>query len=63
MAITIRKVESPDKPHVWDEDGCCSICGLDGAKYHWWRNSTYEGRAKQTPMPRCLQDDEDKTVL
>ena len=39
--------------HDWDDDGCCVHCGFDGAEWHHWRYSTYEGRAKQTPIPPC----------
>lgn len=48
------------KPHKWDDDGCCIYCGLDGAEWRWWRYSTYEGRAMQTPQPLCLQDEADR---
>jgi len=33
------------KQHEYDDDGCCIHCGFDGAEWHWWKTSTYEGRA------------------
>lgn len=42
--------------HQFDEDGCCIHCGFDGAEWHWWKHSTYEGRAQpQARMPRCVE--------
>lgn len=40
--------------HEWDDDGCCIQCGFDGAEWHWWKHSTYEGRAKpDAKQPPC----------
>lgn len=39
--------------HDYDEDGICRHCGFDGAEWHWWRYNTHEGKAMQTPPPKC----------
>ncbi len=39
--------------HDFDDDGCCTKCGFDGAEWHWWKHSTYEGKASDAKMPRC----------
>ena len=40
--------------HDFDDDCCCTKCGFDGAEWHWWKHSTYEGRAQpEAKMPRC----------
>jgi len=40
--------------HDFDEDGCCIHCGFDGAEWHWWKHSTYEGQSRpDARMPRC----------
>lgn len=50
--------------HEWDDDGCCIHCGFDGAEWHWWKHSTYEGRAHpEARMPRCLTPNELVYVL
>lgn len=42
--------------HEWDDDGCCIHCGFDGAEWHWWKHSTYEGRAQpEARMPLCKE--------
>ena len=42
------------RDHEWDDDGCCIHCGFDGAEWHWWRHSTYEGRAQpEAKRPPC----------
>lgn len=43
--------------HEWDDDATCVRCGFDGAEWHWWRYSTHEGKAMQTPMPWCKEDE------
>lgn len=41
--------------HEYDDDACCIHCGFDGAEWHWWKNSTYEGRAQpEARRPLCL---------
>ena len=25
-------------PHEWDDDGCCTYCGFDGAEDHWLKS-------------------------
>jgi len=42
-----------DKQHDFDDDGCCTKCGFDGAEWHWWKHDTYEGRASDLTMPKC----------
>jgi hypothetical protein len=39
--------------HTFDDDGVCTKCDFDGAEWHWWRYSTYEGRASSAAVPRC----------
>lgn len=42
--------------HEYDEEAVCVYCGFDGAEWHWWRYSTYEGRAadaEQQRVPAC----------
>ena len=47
-------VERQVRPHEWDDDGCCIHCGFDGAEWHWWKHSTYEGRAQpEARQPLC----------
>lgn len=42
--------------HEWDEDGCCIHCDFDGAEWHHWKHSTYEGRAQpEARMPPCKE--------
>jgi hypothetical protein len=42
------------RQHEWDDDGCCTHCGFDGAEWNWWRFSTYEGRAQpHAKRPPC----------
>lgn len=48
--------------HKFDDDGVCEMCGFDGAEWHWWRFSTYEGKAMQTPMPPCGKDEIDTST-
>jgi hypothetical protein len=44
----------PDDRHDFDEDGCCTKCGFDGAEWHHWKHSTWEGRAQpDAKPPRC----------
>lgn len=52
------------KKHDFDEDGNCFHCGFDGAEWHWWKTSTYEGRAlagaecepeDSIQMPECIE--------
>ncbi len=44
--------------HIYDEDGTCVICGFDGAEFHWWKNSTYEGKASpEVKAPICKDKD------
>jgi hypothetical protein len=41
--------------HQFDDDGCCTRCGFDGAEWHWWKHSTYEGRAQpDAKIPKCI---------
>ena len=41
--------------HEFDDDGCCIHCGFDGAEWHWWKHSTYEGKAQpNAKRPQCL---------
>jgi hypothetical protein len=39
--------------HEYDDDGVCVHCGFDGAEWHWWKHSTYEGRASTIERPDC----------
>lgn len=42
-------------PHTWDDDGCCTRCGFDGAEFVWWKG-TDEGRAlPEARMPKCKE--------
>lgn len=48
--------------HDFDDDGCCVKCGFDGAEWHWWKHSTYEGKAQtEAKMPRCKVPNADVT--
>lgn len=48
------------KVHQYDEDGCCIHCGFDGAEWHWWKTSTYEGRADEdAKAPECIERKEE----
>ena len=40
--------------HDYDDDGVCLHCGFDGAEWHWWKRSTYEGRASTLERPLCV---------
>lgn len=44
------------KPHDYDDDGVCRVCGHDGAEWYWWKHSTYEGRASNLREPQCVPD-------
>lgn len=49
-------VEPTVRHHEWDDDGCCIYCGFDGAEWHWWKHSTYEGRAQpEARQPICRE--------
>ncbi len=40
--------------HIFDQDGTCLICGFDGAEFHHWKTSTYEGKASpEVKQPEC----------
>lgn len=59
-AQVVAAVGSPLEPtvrhHDWDDDGCCIHCGFDGAEWHWWKHSTYEGRAHpEARQPLCKE--------
>ena len=45
------------KPHQFDDDAVCTVCGFDGAEWQHWKTQTYEGRALAGPdgmkMPQC----------
>lgn len=44
----------PEPEHEFDDDGCCVHCNFDGAEWHWWKHSTYEGRAQpEARQPLC----------
>ena len=44
----------PEDEHDFDDDAVCRRCGFDGAEWHWWKHSTYEGRAQpEARQPRC----------
>lgn len=44
--------------HDFDDDGCCVHCNFDGAEFHWWKHSTYEGRAQpDARQPHCTEHD------
>ncbi len=56
VSDTLNPQPAEPKPHEWDDDGCCLHCGFDGAEWHWWRFSTYEGRAQpEARMPACRE--------
>jgi hypothetical protein len=42
-----------DTPHTWDEDAVCVHCEFDGAEWHHWKRSTYEGQASSLVLPAC----------
>ena len=42
-----------DRGHYFDEDAVCMDCGFDGAEWHYWKRSTYEGRASDCKEPLC----------
>ncbi len=47
--------------HEYDDDGACIHCGFDGAEHHWWKTSTYEGRAtsdEKRKEPPCSVTDQ-----
>ena len=49
-------VERRVRRHEWDDDGCCVHCNFDGAEWHWWKHSTYEGRAQpDAKEPLCKE--------
>ncbi len=55
--------EQTGRHHEWDDDGVCIYCGFDGAEWHWWKHSTYEGRAQpEAKQPPCkeIRDDNGK---
>ncbi len=42
--------------HLFDHDEVCVDCGFDGTKWHWWRYSTYEGKAQpNAKQPLCTK--------
>lgn len=44
--------------HEFDDDGICVHCGFDGAEWHWWKHSTWEGRSQPDAVPPpCVRDD------
>ena len=50
------RLEPTVRHHEWDDDGCCVHCGFDGAEWHWWKHSTYEGRAQpEARQPLCKE--------
>jgi hypothetical protein len=52
-------LEREVRHHEWDDDGCCLHCNFDGAEWHWWKNSTYEGRAQPyAKQPLCIERQE-----
>jgi hypothetical protein len=56
MTTVINPKPTPRSEHYWDEDGCCETCGFDGAEWHHWKHSTYEGRAMENArMPNCKE--------
>lgn len=49
-------VERQVRHHEWDHEGCCIYCDFDGAEWHWWKHSTYEGRAQpEARQPQCKE--------
>lgn len=55
-AIESIRIAVAVRHHVWDEDGCCDICGFDGAEWSWWKNHTYEGKAMPNArIPSCQE--------
>ncbi len=50
---SVGKTDFRDE-HDFDEDAVCRKCGFDGAEWHWWKHSTYEGRAQpEAKQPPC----------
>lgn len=43
------------RTHDYDEDGCCTKCGFDGAEWAWWKYHTYEGKASNAQQPECIK--------
>lgn len=43
--------------HVYDGDAVCVVCGHDGAEWHHWKHSTYEGIASPAARePGCKRE-------
>ncbi len=43
--------KEPGRGHNFDDDAVCTDCGFDSAEWHYWKHSTYEGRAKPEARP------------
>ena len=43
-----------DDRHEFDDDAVCVKCGFDGAEWHHWKFTTYEGQSQpEVKPPRC----------
>lgn len=62
MSLPFTKKETVNF-HQFDEDGICYHCNFDGAEWHWWKHSTYEGRANtEAKMPSCINRPASTTI-
>lgn len=56
MSLKYQPIKTKQQ-HIYDDDGCCIICGFDMAEYSHWINNTYEGRAAKennnATRPEC----------
>lgn len=55
MCDNTKLLQKVYKSHDWDEDGCCTKCGFDGAEWVWWKRHTYEGKASNAQQPECTK--------